>query len=137
MELKVRELRESDWETLVSWWSSWEEWKTHPPKEILPLNGMGGLIIESDGQPIIAGFLYLTNSSIAWLEWIISDKNYRNKNKKEALELLINSLESIAKSTGAEMIFSVGKNKSVLNAHKRLGYTIDEDPSYEISKKIQ
>jgi hypothetical protein len=35
------------------------------------------------------------------------------------------------------MIFSVGKNKSVLNAHKRLGYTIDEDPSYEISKKIQ
>lgn len=136
MELKVRELRESDWDTLVNWWLSWEDWKIYPPKEMLPMNGTGGLIIESDGHPIIAGFLYLTNSKIAWLEWIISDKNYKNKNKKEALELLINSLESIAKSTGAEMIFSVGKNKSVLNTHKKLGYTIDEDPSYEISKKI-
>jgi len=136
MELKARELRESDWETLVGWWSSWEEWKTYPPKEMLPMNGIGGLIVESEEQPIIAGFLYLTNSKIAWLEWIISDKNYRNENKKEALELLISSLESIAKNTGAEMIFSVGKNKSVLNAHKRLGYTIDDDPSYEISKKI-
>ena len=136
MELKVRELKESDWETLVNWWSSWEEWQTHPAKDILPMNGIGGLIVEHDETPIVAGFLYLTNSKIAWMEWIISDKNYKKRNKIEAIKLLINSLEDVAKSTGAEMIFSVSKNKGLLNIHKNLGYTVDENPSCEISKRI-
>ncbi len=136
MELKVRELKESDWDTLVSWWLSWEEWQIHPAKEMLPMNGIGGLIVECENIPITAGFLYLTNSKIAWMEWIISDKNYREKNKKEAIELLINSLEKVAKNTGAEMIFSVTQNKSLLKMHENLGYTIDKNPSHEISKKI-
>jgi len=136
MELKVRQIETSDWDMLVEWWNSWEEWKTHPAKEMLPMNGTGGLIVESEEVPIVAGFLYLTNSKIAWMEWIISDKNYKKRNKKKAIELLINSLEVIAKNTGAEMIFSVSKNKGLLNIHKNLGYTVDENPSCEISKKI-
>jgi hypothetical protein len=136
MELQARALQESDWETLVNWWNSWEEWGVYPSQEMLPLNGTGGLMIEDNGIPIVAGFLYLTNSKIAWLEWIISDKKYTKPNKKEAIELLIKSLEDVAKSTGAGMIFSVAKNKSLLKIHGGLGYAIDETPSYEISKKI-
>lgn len=136
MELKVRALQESDWQTLVNWWSSWEDWKIHPTKESLPMNGIGGLIVEDEESPIVAGFLYLTNSNIAWMEWIISDKNYKKENKREAIELLINSLEQVAKSTGKDIIFSVSKNKGLLNIHKKLGYTIDENPSCEILKKI-
>ena len=136
MELKTRALQESDWETLVNWWNSWEEWGVYPSQEMLPLNGTGGLIVEDNGVPIVAGFLYLTNSKIAWLEWIISDKNYTGLKKKEAIELLIKSLEDVAKSTGAGMIFSVAKNKSLLKIHGSMGYAIDEAPSYEISKKI-
>lgn len=136
MELKVRSLQESDWDTLVSWWMSREEWQIHPAKEMLPMNGIGGLMVECENQPVVAGFLYLTNSKIAWMEWIISDKNYKKRNKKEAIELLINSLEQVAKSTGAEMIFSVSQNNSLLKTHENLGYTIDKTPSHEISKKI-
>ena len=113
-----------------------EEWQIHPAKEMLPMNGIGGLMVECENQPVVAGFLYLTNSKIAWMEWIISDKNYKKRNKKEAIELLINSLEQIAKSTGAEMIFSVSQNKRLLKTHENLGYTIDKTPSHEISKKI-
>jgi len=136
MELKVRELKESDWDTLVNWWLSWEEWKIHPTKEMLPMNGIGGLIVECDNAPIVAGFLYLTNSKVAWMEWIISDKNYREKNKKEAVALLISSLEQVAKNTGAGVILSVTQNKSLLNIHEELGFTVDKNPSHEISKKI-
>ena len=28
MELKIRKLKESDWDTLVSLWKMWPEWKT-------------------------------------------------------------------------------------------------------------
>ena len=135
--MEVRALQESDWETLVEWWKNWADWGHNPSKEMLPLNGTGGLMVEVEGKPVIAGFLYLTNSKVAWMEWIISDPEYKDKNRSEALELLINSLEDVARSTGAEVILSIGRNDSLLNMHKKLGYQVDDKPSHEISKIIK
>ena len=93
------------------------------------------LVVERDGVPIVAGFLYSTNSKIAWMEWIIS--NPKEKNKSEAIVLLISSLEKWAKDGNFEVILSIGRSKSLIEKHKKLGYTVDKDPSYEITKNIQ
>jgi len=134
MKLTVRSLQESDWETLQEWWAKWN-WPT-VTKEMLPLNGCGGLIVYKGEIPVVAGFLYLTNSNIAWMEWIISNKEYKENDRKEALKTLILELENIALSVGKNIIFNVSKSKSLINIHKELGYTVDETPSYEISKKL-
>lgn len=136
MKLNVRELRESDWDTLVGFWKAWPEWEQHPTKDLLPLNGCGGVMVEKEGKPIIAGFLYLTNSKVAWLEWIVSNPDYRESDRKEALELLINTLETVAINQGYKIILSIGRNKGLIETHKKLGYTVDDKPSYEITKKI-
>lgn len=135
MELQVRELRESDWEDLTSWWKWWR-WP-EVSKELLPLNGLGGLMVYKDNTPIAAGFLYLSNSKVAWLDWIVSNPEYRDTDRKEALEFLINSLEDVAKMQDYSIIISIARNKSLIQTHKKLGYTVDESPSYEISKKIK
>jgi len=49
---------------------------------------------------------------------------------------LVQGLEDVAISAGYKIILSVGRNKGLLNIHKELGYTVDDNPSYEISKKI-
>jgi hypothetical protein len=134
MELTVRALQESDWDILQEWWAKWDWPKV--TKEMLPLNGCGGLIVYKGDIPVVAGFLYLTNSNIAWMEWIISNKDYKEDDRKKALEILILGLEDIALSVGKDIIFSVSKSKSLINIHKELGYTVDESPSYEISKKL-
>jgi hypothetical protein len=134
MELKSRALCESDWETLQSWWKAWE-WPTIT-KEMLPLNGCGGLMIYKEDTLIVAGFLYLTNSNVAWMEWVVSNKEYRDEDRKEALEMLISGLEDVALSVGKNIILSIGRNKNLISTHKKLGYLIDDNPSYEISKKL-
>lgn len=134
MELKTRVLEESDWETLTSWWKSWR-WP-EMSKEILPMNGTGGIMVYKDDVPIVSGFLYLTNSKVAWLDWIVSNPSYKETDRKEAIMLLINTLEEIGKNQGYNVIISITRSKSLINIHKELNYTIDENPSYEISKKI-
>ena len=135
MELTVRALQESDWDTLQEWWAKWN-WPT-VTKEMLPLNGCGGLIVYKGDIPVVAGFLYLTNSNIAWMEFIVSDPTYKEYDRAKALELLILSLEDIAREMGKEIIFSVGRNKSLLSMHKKLDYIVDKDPSYELYKNIK
>jgi hypothetical protein len=136
MKLNIRKLQESDWDTLVDLWKMWPDWQAHPTQSILPENGTGGLIVEKNGKPIIAGFIYTTNSKIGCMEWIVSNADYREDDRKEATSLLISGLEHVAKISGCEAVISIGKNKSLMNIHESLGYTIDKTPSYEISKKI-
>ena len=135
MKLNIRKLKESDWDTLVKWWDTWPEW-VNPPKSFLPENGTGGLIVEKDKQPIVAGFLYFTNSDAVLLEWIISNPDYRDKDRKTAIELLINTAEGVCKQAGKKRIFSIGRNKSLIKIHEKLGWNIDKKPSYEIIKNI-
>jgi len=134
MELKLRSLQESDWQTLQTWWKAWG-WP-EMSKDLMPLDGLGGLIVEKHSKPIAAGFLYLTNAKVAWTEWIISDPNYRDEDRIECLKMVVQGLEDVAVNAGYKIILSVGRNKSLLNIHKELGYTVDDNPSYEISKKI-
>lgn len=134
MELQIRALQESDWETMQLWWKAWG-WP-EVTKDLMPLDGLGGLIVEKDGKAIASGFLYLTNAKVAWTEWIVSDPEYREDDRVEALKLLVKGLEDVAISQGYKIILSVGRNKGLLNIHKELGYTVDDNPSYEISKKI-
>ena len=38
MELNIRRLEDSDWDTLVSWWDAWPDWVALP-RDFLPDNG--------------------------------------------------------------------------------------------------
>ena len=134
MQLNIRKLKESDWDTLCSWWDEWPEWQ-NPPRDFLPDNGTGGLMVEKD-VPIVAGFIYYTNSKGALLEWVVSNPNYKEADRKDAIELLINAAEKVCKANGVEYMFSIGRNKSLINIHEGLGWNIDTKPSYELVKNI-
>jgi len=136
MELKIRKLTENDWDLLVSWWDAWPDW-VNPSKGFLPNNGTGGLLVEKNNVPIVAGFLYFTNSEAVLLEWIISNPEYKNKDRKLAIETLINGAEIFCKNNGKNYMFTIGRNKHLINTHKKLGWTVDKKPSHEITKKIQ
>ena len=118
MELKARKLIHEDYDTIVEWWKSWPEWAPLG-RNLLPENGTGGIMIEREGKPLIAGFLYVTNSDICWMEWIVSDPT--QKNKSEAIALLISSLEKWGKDAGFKVVLSIGRSKNLINEHKKLG----------------
>tara|TARA_R110000823_G_scaffold313665_2_gene441592 strand:- start:241 stop:642 length:402 start_codon:yes stop_codon:yes gene_type:complete len=133
--MKLRTLTEQDWDTLCNWWEAWPKW-VNPPKSFLPDNGKGGFMVEKDGKPICAGFIYLTNSDAVLLEWIVSDPEYRENDRKDALELLITGAEAACKEIGKKHMFTIGRNRHLIDTHKKLGWSVDPDPSHEIIKKI-
>lgn len=135
MKFNIRKLTENDWDTLVSWWGDWPGW-VNPPKDFLPDNGTGGLMVEKNNIPIVAGFLYFTNSSAVLLEWIISDPDYKEKDRKKAIETLVQSAEIFCKNNNKKYMFSIGRNQSLINIHKKLNWVVDTKESYEITKKI-
>lgn len=134
--LVCRLLTEDDWDTLVSWWNAWPSWSA-PSKEFLPDNGTGGLMIEKNGEPIVAGFLYQTNSKGILLEWIISSPYYKQRDRGEAIEKLIIEAEKSSKEMGYKYMFTIGRQKHLIEKHRKLGWIVDDTPSHEITRVIK
>ena len=134
-ELFTRKLKESDWDTLVAWWETWPEWKP-PARNFLPEGGTGGLMVEKNGIPIVAGFIYETNSDGVLFEWVVSNPDYREKDRQDAIEKLINDAETKIKEMGYKHIFSIGRSKRLIDTHKKLGWFVDDKSSHEIIKNL-
>ncbi len=118
---KVRNLIDSDYDNfLVGWWKQWR-W-TPPPRDFLPQNGTGGVMVEKEGMPIVAGFVYLTNSSVAWSEFIISNFEYKEPDRKQAIKIIIQELSEIARQCGAKYIYTVVKTPSLQKMYEEMGF---------------
>jgi hypothetical protein len=119
---------------LVGWWKDWGF--EVPPKDFLPDNGCGGIIVYDEDIPVCAGYLYTTNSGVAWVDWIISNKDYRKKpQRKEALILLIDTLTNIARNTGHKYSYALLKHEGLIETYESLGY-IKGDTASEMIKKL-
>lgn len=121
MSFNVRPLNENDYDTLlVGWWKDWG-WVA-PKKDFLPDDGKGGIIVLDGEEPICAGFMYTTNSSVAWVDWIISSKTYRGEGRREAIKLLVETLTNICRNTGHKYSYALIKHPSLIDTYVDLGY---------------
>jgi len=132
--MNTRTLTESDYEILTDWWKAWG-WPI-VVKDMLPDNGTGGIMIEHEGENVVAGFLYWSNSKMVWLDWIISNPKINRDIRQEAIKKLILTAESMTKEAGSKFMMSISRSNSLLKIHKELGWTIDPDPSREMIKVI-
>jgi len=132
--MNTRTLTESDYEILSDWWKAWN-WPVMA-KDMLPDDGTGGIMIENEGENIVAGFLYWSNSKLVWLDWIISNPNADKKIRKQAIELLILTAEQMVKEAGSKYMMSISRSNSLLKIHEKIGWSIDKTPSHEMIKII-
>jgi len=136
MEFNLRKLNSTDYEDiLVGWWKDWE-W-TAPPKDFLPENGEGGVIIFDGEVPVCAGFMYATNSKIAWIDWIISNKEYTKRPQRtEAIKLLIETITDISKNAGYKYGYALIKNDNLIKTYENLGYVKGDSYNSEMIKVL-
>jgi len=105
-------------------------------KDMLPDNGTGGIMVEHEGENIVAGFLYWSNSKLVWLDWIISNPKSDKDIRQEAIKKLILTAESMTKKAGSKYMMSISRSNSLLKIHEQMGWTIDKTPSHEMIKII-
>jgi len=128
--LRVRKLLESDWDFLPEWVNS----NTKKPliknldfRDLMPgafqvgeyekkRKGLGGFMVCKDDHPIASIWLGMTNSHCALLTDVISDPDYKDKDRKKAIQLLINFAMDFIKDLGYKYIY--------------------ENPPYKLIKKL-
>lgn len=97
-----------------------------PAQEILPETGF---IVED----LACGFLYKTNSKLAWLEWVFSNPEKPKEDRAKALDLIFKTIEQEAKSQGFLVLFSAAAISGYAQVLQRNGFQeTDKNVSHHI-----
>lgn len=133
MKFNLRSVSKEDYEdVLVKWWKDWG-WEP-PPLDFLPETG---LIVSKGNVDICAGFLYLTNSKVALTEFVVSNKDYKESDRGEAIDFLLDCIIELANQNGCKYAHVILKNKSLLQKYKRAGYIESDKNVIELIKVWQ
>lgn len=117
----------SDYWTLASWWNA-HNWPC-PDQEMLPETGF---IVED----VCAGFLYKTDSKIAWLEFIISNPKIEKEKRTQSLDLVISALCEEAKKLGFKVIFTSVQHKKLIQRYENHGFIVADNDMKNMVKRI-
>ena len=122
-EINIRKIELEDYEFINKWWT--EQGFTALNKDILPMNGLGGIIIEKD-KPIAAVYLYLTNSKVGYIDNLITDPKYVSKDRFDVILMLMRACEQMANDVGCLEIWAITENERIIQRCKALGYNTSE-----------
>mgnify|MGYP003111745448 FL=1 len=135
--LIFRSFQDEDYLTVFKWWNWWWGDKKGIQRKILPHNDYC-YIIEKNNIPIVSGFLYVDkHAPMGYLTFVVSNPEYKEKDRRLIIEQLIKNIEEEAKSQGIKFMFTVCGNPHMENIHTKLGWTVDKVvPAYETFKYI-
>ena len=119
--VNIRKIELKDYEYIDKWWI--EQGYNAISKEILPMQGLGGLIVEKE-KPIAAAYLYLTNSKMGYIDNLISDPKYVSKDRFDVIANLMAACKKMAEDIGCLDIWAITNNKGILKRCKKLGYNV-------------
>ncbi len=134
MKFNTTPLQHEDYDNILKgWWKDWG-WEA-PSRDFLPQDGQGGIMVWDGDTPVCAGFLYNTNSKVAWVDWIISNKEYK-ESRKEALSILIQTLTSVAKNLDNKFAYALIKHNGLIGVYEQQGYTTGDSYNKEMIKTL-
>lgn len=133
--MNTRRYNKEDYKTLDGWWRQYSEWKDSVPELILPPYGA---IVEHEGKPVAAAFLYETKGNgCSWMEWIVADPAADKMVRAMALDKLIDDVSEYAKNEGYQFVFMTVKHPKLLERLIEKGFMKGDGDMTTMIKKVQ
>ena len=121
----IRPVKVEDYTDLIKWWKHYGHCDV-PSSDLLPNSGLGGLVIEKEGKVVIASFMYLTNSAIGYMDFLISDPNYKNKDKYNMIMELQDACTEALLRKGCRIVWAMTSYDHLAEMAGKMGHEVLE-----------
>ena len=102
------------YEKVCEWWKG-HGWPIIP----IPFLPSRGYIIPD----VAAGFLYSTDSNIAWMEWIVGNPKANSRTVYEGIKTVVEHIKEIALEDGYGTIFTTVRPSGLEKVYNKVGFT--------------
>ena len=109
---------QSDYRLAQKWWMQYNT--AYLERHLLPPTG---LVAMKEGQPIAMVWIYLSNSKVAQVAWMVSDPNIGPKLKVAAMVKMMDMAEGLARSNGYKSVQIFSDRSAWSKVSQGLGFT--------------
>ena len=120
----VRQVTAEDYTCINEWYSQRKELR--PKSILLPNGGLDGFIIEKNNKPIAVIYLYLTNSKMGYMDFLISDPNYKNKDKYNMIMELQDACTEALLRKGCRIVWAMTSYDHLAEMAGKMGHEVLE-----------
>ena len=122
--VNFRSFKEGDYETCCGWWKWW--WARigqDPVKRAFLPKDERCFMLEKDGIPIACYFLFLMEPyTVGWMTYLVSNPEYKEKDRRDLIKLLIQNVEKEAEKYGILQLFTVCGDRHMSDIHNSLDW---------------
>ena len=125
--INFRSFKEGDYEICCKWWKWWwGSFNAEPIRRGFLPKDERCFMIEKDGIPVASTFLILAYDipAIAWTTYLVSNPEYKEKDRRELIETLIKNVEKEAEKYGVLQLFTVCGDKHISEIHENIGWSM-------------
>lgn len=115
--MEITTFTEAHYSELKEFWGQYG-WVA-PSIDVLPRKGYVAI---SDGKVIAGAFVYLSESGMALLDWVIGDKNASPLSRGKAVYMLVASCKQYAKEQGKKVLYTVTANQQLIATYEKNGF---------------
>ncbi len=127
----IRPVKVEDFTYLMKWWESYEHCDV-PTSDLLPNGGLNGLVVEKEGKPIIASFMYLTNSTMGYLDFLISNPDYKGNDKYQMIWDIQEACTEKLVKAGCRIVWAMTSYDGLAKMAEKFGHEVLEDKYHVI-----
>lgn len=115
-----------------------EWWKGHgAPGVAFGLLPSTGLIVEHEGQAILAGWLYQDKSvSFGFLSWITSRPGTKLRLVNEAVQVIAGAAEALIRDKNGAALTVVSNSRGLRASLRRAGFASFQDGASQLFKEV-
>ena len=109
---------EADYPMVCEWWTA-HGWPA-VPRDMLPKLGC---LVELDGVPKAAAWLYMDNSvGVAMLEWTVTNPGNTPRESLRSINHLLGALKEVALENDYGVVLAALKNEGLIRAFEKFGF---------------
>jgi hypothetical protein len=118
------------WHPVICGW-----WEKHSfgqiPLSHLPKNGRIVADFETN-EPLAAGFIYMTDSKMGWLEFIVTNPHSNPITRAKAVDALVEELVLLSKDLGIECLFTSTTRDSLSKTLQKHGFRVGDTDTKQL-----
>tara|TARA_R100001369_G_scaffold52354_1_gene79148 strand:+ start:168 stop:608 length:441 start_codon:yes stop_codon:yes gene_type:complete len=124
--INFRSFKKGDYEVCCNWWEWWWKRGGRDPvgRAFLPKNERC-FVIEKNGVAVACYFLFIMEPHIVgWTTYLVSNPEYKEKDRRELIKRLILSVEKEAEKIGIMQLFTICGNKQMSSIHESIDWML-------------
>lgn len=104
-----------------------------------PVADMGVQMLPATGyiaDSCVAGWLYKTDSALAWLDGFVADPNAGADTRRFGVKCIARQLMADAKDAGIVSVCALTSYATVANVGRELGFTVVDRPFFYMARRL-